>query len=100
MDITPVTSQGRLVVCGSILVGVGILPAQLASLAEALLDFKSERKDKSVLLIDRDRGCRSCGVKGHRKDAKYCWSCGEEIELQVIAAKKGVNGGPASCRVK
>lgn len=36
-DITPVTWQGRLVVCISILAGVAILPAQAAALVEALV---------------------------------------------------------------
>jgi len=45
-DITPVTFQGRLVVCASILVGVAILPAQTAGLVEALLDFQKEREEK------------------------------------------------------
>ena len=42
-DISPVTSQGRLVVCATILAGVAIVPAQAASLAEAYLDFQKER---------------------------------------------------------
>lgn len=37
-DVSPVTWQGRLVVCGSIIVGVGVVPAQAAALLEALLD--------------------------------------------------------------
>ena len=37
-DVNPVTWQGRLVVCGSIIVGVGVVPAQAAALLEALLD--------------------------------------------------------------
>ena len=36
-DITPVTLAGRLVVCGSIVAGVAIVPVQLAELGEALL---------------------------------------------------------------
>ncbi len=37
--ISPVTSQGRLVVYATILAGVAIIPAQAASLAEAYLNF-------------------------------------------------------------
>ena len=37
-DITPVTFEGRLVVSVSILAGIAIIPVQLSSLAEALLN--------------------------------------------------------------
>ena len=42
-NISPVTSQGRLVVCTTILAGLAIVPAKAASLAEAYLDFQKER---------------------------------------------------------
>ena len=42
-DITPITWQGRLVVCGTIIAGVAIVPAQAAALVEALVS----RKDTS-----------------------------------------------------
>ena len=48
-DITPVTLSGRLVVMGSILVGVAVIPAQAAELVEALLDFQAERRQKSMI---------------------------------------------------
>ena len=41
-DITPVTFQGRLIVCLSILVGATIIPFQLAELGEALLAPKRD----------------------------------------------------------
>lgn len=41
-DITPITFAGRLVVCGSIVAGVAIVPVQLASLGEALLQAAAE----------------------------------------------------------
>lgn len=44
-DITPVTGQGRLVVCGSILFGIAVVPAQGAALLEALLDREQAKKD-------------------------------------------------------
>eukprot|EP00571_Detonula_confervacea_P004173 CAMPEP_0172315506 /NCGR_PEP_ID=MMETSP1058-20130122/25409_1 /TAXON_ID=83371 /ORGANISM="Detonula confervacea, Strain CCMP 353" /LENGTH=481 /DNA_ID=CAMNT_0013029591 /DNA_START=6 /DNA_END=1448 /DNA_ORIENTATION=+ len=84
-DITPVTAQGRLVVGGSILAGVAIIPAQAASLAEAYLDFQKERyagKGESIskakentIIIGREK-CDKCGVGPHRNDAFFCWSCG------------------------
>lgn len=43
-DIYPITFQGRLVVCLSILVGVAVVPVQLVSLAEALASGFGESK--------------------------------------------------------
>ena len=45
-DIAPVTPQGKLVVCASILAGVAIIPAQAASLLDAILEYQNERKSK------------------------------------------------------
>lgn len=41
-DIVPVTFNGRLVVCGSILAGVAIIPAQAAKLADAIIASQKE----------------------------------------------------------
>ena len=41
-DIVPMTFQGRLVVCGSILVGVAVLPAQAAKLVDAIIESQSD----------------------------------------------------------
>jgi hypothetical protein len=43
-DIAPITPEGRLVVCFSILAGVAIIPAQAAALLDAILQFQEERK--------------------------------------------------------
>lgn len=43
-DISPVTAEGRLVVCLSILAGVAVIPAQTANLVDAILQFNEERK--------------------------------------------------------
>lgn len=83
-DISPVTSQGRLVVSLTILAGVAIIPAQTASLAEAYLDFQNERSlDKSSKATKRkkkQRKCGKCGAGPQRSDASYCWSCGELLD--------------------
>ena len=47
-DIYPITFQGRLVVCLSILVGVAVVPVQLVSLAEALSSGLSARADSKA----------------------------------------------------
>ena len=45
-DITPITWQGRLVVCGTIVAGVAIVPAQAAALVEALVARKDTTKEQ------------------------------------------------------
>ena len=44
-DIVPVTTEGRLVVCASILAGVAVIPFQLSSLGEALLSDRGADGD-------------------------------------------------------
>ena len=94
-----VTFQGKLVVCGSILAGVAVIPAQAASLVEALLEVQEERRvqgenssDAGDLLTKTDSSfasehCQVCGTSSHREDAKYCWSCGSAL----ISDSKGVD---------
>lgn len=105
-DITPVTLQGRLIVMGSILVGVAVIPAQAASLAEALLDLQAERLNKTKELnrkqldykresekndfesmIDSRISCQTCGVRGHWSDALYCWSCGSDLRVSTSSSQ-------------
>lgn len=42
-DIHPVTNIGRWIISGAIIVASGVIPAQAASLVEALLDRESEQ---------------------------------------------------------
>eukprot|EP00532_Pseudo-nitzschia_australis_P011748 CAMPEP_0168212712 /NCGR_PEP_ID=MMETSP0140_2-20121125/4412_1 /TAXON_ID=44445 /ORGANISM="Pseudo-nitzschia australis, Strain 10249 10 AB" /LENGTH=488 /DNA_ID=CAMNT_0008139523 /DNA_START=86 /DNA_END=1553 /DNA_ORIENTATION=+ len=46
-DVSPVTTQGRIIVCGSILFGVAVVPAQAGALLEALLDRENIRKGRA-----------------------------------------------------
>jgi voltage-gated potassium channel len=92
-DIAPVTVQGKLVVCGSILAGVTIIPAQAALLVEALLESQSQKEranqhspptnniDKILpsSAIDATTPCPSCGAAFHWTGASYCWSCGSKL---------------------
>jgi voltage-gated potassium channel Kch len=41
-DITPITFQGRLIVCGSILAGIAVIPAQAATLVEAIVESQTD----------------------------------------------------------
>jgi voltage-gated potassium channel len=108
-DVIPVTSQGRLIVCGSIVFGVAVVPAQTASLFEALLDRENMKNgrtssssgkssnnrrdarigtkksssasepDDSVLALDTTMTCSRCGASFHWSCASYCYKCGEKI---------------------
>lgn len=95
-DISPITWQGKLIVCGSILVGVAVVPAQAAALVEALLereDIKRKSRKRSskqvapngsspdeVLALDTSKACPECGAPFHWTNAQYCYSCGEELD--------------------
>ena len=117
-DVSPVTWQGRLVVCGSIVFGVAVVPGQAAALVEALLDRENVRKgrapnssrsmtnrkvadingttknsnaneksessaldaDQTVLALDTTMSCYRCGASFHWSCARYCYSCGEEVQ--------------------
>mmetsp|Transcript_2938 Transcript_2938/g.6807 ORF Transcript_2938/g.6807 Transcript_2938/m.6807 type:complete len:428 (-) Transcript_2938:225-1508(-) len=60
-DISPVTTAGRWIVGGSILVGSVVIPAQAAALVEALLDREGEKQDngaESSLMDDRIRAMK------------------------------------------
>lgn len=96
-DITPVTSQGKLIVSGSILAGVTIIPAQAAALVDSLMNFQEEReldengtdtsssgRNNSMLpssSVDATTPCPSCGATFHWTSASYCWSCGGPLSM-------------------
>jgi len=52
-DITPITWQGKLIVSGSILAGISIIPSQAAALVEALLERDEEKKKNQPESIER-----------------------------------------------
>jgi len=52
-DISPITSEGRFVVCLSILAGVAVIPAQAANFVEALLEYQEDRKKGGPRVIIR-----------------------------------------------
>ena len=54
-DITPVTFNGRLVVCASILVGIGVIPLQLTELAESLLKGEEDESESGRLRLELEK---------------------------------------------
>ena len=93
------TTAGKLVVCGSIIAGVAVVPAQAAALVEALLqrqDLKKSaasqrrpgrsRGDASVngasgskFELDTGTVCSNCGATMHWASADYCYKCGDRL---------------------
>ncbi|CAJ1926506.1 unnamed protein product [Cylindrotheca closterium] len=52
-DIVPVTFNGRLVVCGSILVGIAVIPAQAAKLVDAIVASQGLAEDETIGTMTR-----------------------------------------------
>ena len=102
-DITPVTAEGKLVVSGSILVGVAVIPVQAAALVEALLAREQEKsgessrprsaavrspassrknedrsKTSSSMTMETNT-CPNCEAGFHWAHADFCWSCGSNL---------------------
>jgi len=109
-DVSPVTTQGRIIVCGSILFGVAVVPAQAGALFEAVLDRENIRtgrmkkigtkdNDRSLvngrtngssnnaeapsLALDTTFSCSRCGASFHWASARYCYRCGEAIDNKL-----------------
>lgn len=96
-DITPVTTEGKLVVSGSILAGVAVIPVQAAALVDALLareDVKKSSRQRETLSNSNKNGksalmnnspimlnmkCTNCDAGFHWSAADYCWSCGSKL---------------------
>ncbi len=102
-DVSPVTSQGKLIVCGSIVFGVAVVPGQAAALLEALLDRENLQKGRTVngrsslligaqksslvnhakespLALDTTASCSQCGASFHWASASYCYKCGAKFD--------------------
>ena len=99
-DIYPITSEGRLVVCASIVVGVAVVPPQLLRLAEALSEGLGQRQANAALQRDAARrdaagaseltselpprpnpmaACSNCGQAVHISTAVFCHQCGARL---------------------
>lgn len=69
-DISPVTTAGRWIVSGSILVGSVVIPAQAAALVEALLDREGEKQDMKAdaSSVGRGRSLKGDGIRAMMDD--------------------------------
>ena len=77
-DIVPVTAEGRLVVSVSILAGIAIIPVQLSSLAEAIVNRGSSGATavaKPLQGTVSSATCGLCGATGHSPKANFCYNC-------------------------
>ena len=52
-DIAPITPQGRLVVCGSILLGVTIIPVQTAKLVDIFVESQKDEQRRKLVATGR-----------------------------------------------
>lgn len=87
-DIHPVTTAGRWVVSGAILIGSAVIPAQAAALVEALLDREGEQgkaKNISKNDISVDETARIT-VESEKVDGYYVVE-GKESSLESIMAR-------------
>ena len=79
----------RLIVPASTVVGIALVPLQLAGLAETLLKetrvLEAQQKKPMGYRVDRlARRCEVCSEKGLRRDARFCFRCGAEPPLIVV----------------
>ena len=77
-DIVPVTAEGRLVVSVSILAGIAIIPVQLSSLAEAIVNRGSSGATAGAKPLQGTASsatCGLCGATGHNPKANFCYNC-------------------------
>jgi voltage-gated potassium channel len=96
-DVVPMSWQGKLVVSGSILAGVAVIPGQAAELIEALLERQRENSNNqgrrrreqrlrerqplsSTMTLETSMACPNCGSAMHWSTAEYCWSCGSPLQ--------------------
>ena len=65
-DIVPMTNIGRALIMLSIVSFIVIIPVHITAMSRYLAD------EKMILRTS----CKSCGLKRHQKDSRYCRNCG------------------------
>ena len=63
-DIAPITPQGRLVVCGSILLGVTIIPAQTAKLVDIFVESQKDQQRRKLVATTKRNAAHSRNANG------------------------------------
>ncbi|VAW35086.1 Potassium voltage-gated channel subfamily KQT; possible potassium channel, VIC family, partial [hydrothermal vent metagenome] len=71
-DIAPHTVLGRIVASFIMLTGYSVIAVPTGIFAAEL-----NKETKRVRMLSRQ--CKTCSLKGHTKNAKYCRKCGEEL---------------------
>ena len=78
-DIAPVTPLGQLIASMIMIIGYGIIavPTGIVSAEFAWQKHDTKKEDK---ILSELKTCTSCLTNDIRKEAKYCYVCGAEIE--------------------
>ena len=71
-DITPMTVPGKFIASIIMVLGYGIIAVPMGIYFSEYTQATRRRRSTFA--------CKSCGQKGHEKDARYCRTCGEELE--------------------
>lgn len=74
-DITPLTPLGKFLSAVIMLLGYAIIAVPTGIVSSELTSVKTKTALKTK------KKCSSCGTKGLDKDAVYCKSCGEKLEV-------------------
>lgn len=99
-DITPVTPQGRLVVCGSILFGVAIIPVQTAKLVDIFVESQKDQQLRKKPKPKRKAVTTSTSVGSMLSATNGLGPSGVAIEIPVedrAPPEEGGGGGGRAC---
>ncbi|NHA14834.1 ion transporter [Thioalkalivibrio sp. XN279] len=71
-DITPLTPLGKFIATITMILGYGIIAVPMGIYFSEYTQATRRERSKAT--------CKSCGQRGHETDARYCRTCGEELE--------------------
>jgi len=71
-DITPMTVPGKFIASIIMILGYGIIAVPMGIYFSEYTQATRRRRNTVA--------CKSCGQKGHESDARYCRTCGEELD--------------------
>lgn len=82
-DIVPVTAFGQFLSMLVMIVGYGIIavPTGIVSAEFTRQEYKKKKKKKAGKKKSNGIVCPLCNYEGHRKDADYCYNCGEKLKV-------------------